>query len=212
MPELKVAFLNVGQGDSTVITLPDGVTGIVVDCYKDAVKKYLDKNGIVDLAYVFLTHSDYDHASQIVTLLRNFPDATFLYSPDTLKLIENSNNVRTLLRRLNKLIIELGLRVESPKTDDSWQIQGVILDVLHPSTVDRFIALERHKYGDTNSVSTLLRVTFADKRVLLTGDLAEKGWEAVVKRGMDLKAEVLKFPHHGSFYETPGNHALSKLY
>lgn len=207
---MKIAFLNVGQGDSTVITLPDGVTGIVVDCYTNAVKKYIDKNGITDVPYIFLTHSDYDHASQIVSLLRNYTNTTFYYFPDSLKLIDVASRKRTLLKRLNKLI-DLGLQVEEPKTGDKWQIQNVGLEVLHPSTADRYKAWERLKYGDTNNISTLLRVSFAGNRVLLTGDLAEKGWEAVVKRGTDLKADVLKFPHHGSFFEMQENHALDKL-
>ena len=207
MPELKFAFLNVGQGDSTIITLPDRTTAIIVDCHTNAVKRYIDKNAITDIEYVFLTHSDYDHASQTVTLLQNYMSATFLFYPDTLRMIDQK---RVLLRKLNKLFDE-GLKTDEPNLGDRWQTQGVDIEVLHPSTADRSKAWERNKYGDTNNISTLLRITFAGKQALLTGDLAEKGWEAVVKRGTDLKADVLKFPHHGGYYETSGNHALPKL-
>lgn len=210
MSEVKVTFLNVGQGDSTVITLPDNITGIVVDCYKNIAKKYIDENGITDIAYVFLTHSDYDHASQIITLLRNYPEAIFFYYPDSLRLLEAYGGKRNLLKRLTKLI-DLGLQVKRPETGNKWQIQNVNIEVLHPSTEDHIKAWARNKYGDPNNVSTLLRVTFASKRVLLTGDLSEKGWEAIVKRGTDLRADVLKFPHHGSFYETQSDHALHNL-
>ena len=63
-PEITVAFLDVGQGDSAVITLPDQSSAIVVDCFRDSVTiDYLEEKSVNTLSYVFLTHTDLDHGS-----------------------------------------------------------------------------------------------------------------------------------------------------
>ncbi len=70
--EVRVAFLDVGQGDSTVIVLPDQTTAIVVDCpSKKVTIDYLEENGIVRLSHVFVSHSDSDHIGGMVDLYRS---------------------------------------------------------------------------------------------------------------------------------------------
>ncbi len=139
--KLKVAFLNVGQGDSTVITLPDSRTAIIVDCHTATAKRYLDDQHISEVLYVFLTHSDFDHTSHVVSLLSNFLGATLFYNPDSLLLIQEDNKRRELLRRLAKLK-DKGLTFENPRLGDSWKVQEEEIEVLHPSTGDRIEALD----------------------------------------------------------------------
>lgn len=202
-PEITVAFLDVGQGDSTVITLPDLSSAIVVDCFRDSVTvDYLEKNGINTLSYVFLTHTDSDHIGGAVGLLENFGQVDGIgYNHDTPKIVEG--NRRVILRGLLQLARRRGLEVCSPRSGQSWTFQGVVVNVLHPDDLD---AKEAELYGDTNNASIMLRVIFAGQRVLLAADVEGRGWQWVIERGTNLRANIFKFPHHGAWYDTSGQY------
>jgi len=100
---------------------------------------------------------------------------------------------------LGKLIDSYDLKTLSPQLDQSWTLQEVVVDVLHPA--DRDIKRVVWKTNDTNNASVMLRITFAGRRVLLTADIGAKGWQWVAERKTDLQADVFKFPHHGAWYE-----------
>ncbi|KAA3659509.1 MAG: MBL fold metallo-hydrolase [Chloroflexi bacterium] len=208
---IDVNFLDVGQGDTTIIVLPDKQSAIVVDCFTNAAQEFIEINRINSVPFTILTHSDYDHCSHIVSLIQNHLDTTFVFSPDSLKLIQDHTEQRKILRRLAKLIEKHDLQILGAIAGTSIGLQDVQIDVLHPSEADMIVALSKGKTGNTNDASTLLRVTYADKRVLLTGDLGKKGWAAVVKRGVDLSADILKFPHHGAYFKATGNGSLQSI-
>jgi competence protein ComEC len=202
-PEIKVAFLDVGQGDSTIVVLPDRSSAIVVDCPRAPIAvDYLEKVGVNTLNYVFLTHTDLDHIGGVVELLENFMQFGYVggigYNHDTPKIACGKR--RIILRQLAQLIRRHGWDVCSPRSGQSWMFQGVAVDVLHPDDLDMKQA-ELMKNKGANNASVMLRITFASRRVLLTADIESQGWQWVIRRGTDLQADVLKFPHHGAWYD-----------
>jgi competence protein ComEC len=162
-PEITVAFLDVGQGDSAVIILPDQSSAIVVDCFRDSVAiDYLEEKGINILSYVFLTHTDLDHIGGVLGLLENFGQVDGIgYNHDTPKIITGKR--RSILQHLVQLVRMRDLKVCSPRSGQSWTFQGVVVDVLHPDDLD---TKEAELSGDTNNASVMLRATFAGRRVL----------------------------------------------
>lgn len=108
-----------------------------------------------------------------------------------------------MFRLLKQLMDRRDLDTCSPRTNNHWNFQGVDIDVLHPSDKDTKRCFDS---GDTNNASVVLRVSFAGKRVLLTADVQGKGWQWIVERKTDLQADVLKFPHHGAWYDTTGGY------
>jgi len=201
--DIIVAFLNVGQGDSTIVILPDRSSALVVDCFNDSVvSDYLEKNGIRVLRYVILTHTDDDHIGGIVGLLENFGDVEGIaYHHDTPRISKGKR--RVILRHLVELSRQRGLNFQCPFAGWSWLFQGVTVDVLHPAELDKLQA-ELSGNGDTNNASIMLRITFAGQRILLTGDVQGQAWQWIIERNTDLQADVFKFPHHGGWY-TPKN-------
>lgn len=198
-PEIKVAFLDVGQGDSTIVVLPDCSSALVVDCPQAPIAiDYLEKAKINTLYCVFSTHTDLDHIGGVVNLLENFGGQVnrIAYNHDTPKVACGTR--RTILRQLAQLIRRHGWDSCSPHAGQSWTFQGVAVDVLHPSDLD---AKEAELSEDTNNASVMLRITFADRRVLLTADIKARGWQWIIGRNTDLRADVLKFPHHGAWYD-----------
>lgn len=196
--EITVAFVNVGQGDSTVVTLPDAVTALVIDCpmkRRQAVIEYLLQKGITTI-HVFITHSDADHFGGTIALLENFVDVqTVAYNHDRFQV---GPGLRRTHRLLRKLWTQRGFTTLSPHTDDHWTWQGVDVEVLHPSDENLKFS---YSEDDTNNASIVLRVTFAQRRILLTADVQKQGWQWILERATDLRADVLKFPHHGAWFD-----------
>ena len=211
MPEVTVAFIDVGQGDSTAIILPDKMSTIVIDCPSNAAtSEYFDKNNISGIDFAFLTHSDLDHIGGISDLLTNFAhhNTKLAYNHDSFKTLYSDNQEkkrRLILRQLSKLVDLHGITTLSPRTGDSWKIQDLLIETLHPDDRDiKQLALS----DDKNNASIVLRLTFAGKKVLLTGDIEGQGWKWIIDRSPDLQSDVLKFPHHGAWYNPKGDQPL----
>jgi competence protein ComEC len=66
------------------------------------------------------------------------------------------------------------------------------------------VVAEQDDSSRQNDSSLVIMVTVARLRLLLTGDVEPPGQQAIVKTGADLRADVLKIPHHGSAQQDPG--------
>lgn len=75
-PFAGVTFINVGQGDSTLITTPFHQSTILIDTGKSSayrsLKGYLQAHGIAKLDALIITHGDEDHCGNVDALLRDF--------------------------------------------------------------------------------------------------------------------------------------------
>jgi len=212
--KIRVTFLDVGQGDCTLITLPDNVTAIVVDCpggrEKDALE-YLETAQIRTL-HIFASHTDLDHLGGIANLAQNFDQVAMLAYNETLIPDDATYPGRreVVLRHLAQLLERRrDITSHSPRAGMQWSWQGAKVVVLHPDDRD----IKRLRYPeDTNNGSVVLRITFAGRSVLLTGDLGSKGWQWIIDRGGNLQADILKFPHHGAWVPRSGTRlSLSEI-
>jgi beta-lactamase superfamily II metal-dependent hydrolase len=200
MEEIKVVFLDVGQGDSTVIILPDTYSAVVVDCpQKEITLNYLEQMRISSI-HLFITHTDLDHMGGAATLVENSKQVeTLAYNHDTFLISEDRSKRRTILKHFVRLLDKHEeIQTYSPHTGQTWTIQDVEIVALHPSDGDLKKTVPR---GDTNNASIVLRISFAKRRVLLTADIGELGWQWIMKRNTDIKADILKFPHHGAWFD-----------
>jgi competence protein ComEC len=77
------------------------------------------------------------------------------------------------------------------------EVAGVQVDVLAP------VRLFHGSRSDPNNDSVVLRVRTAGRTLLLTGDVEVEAQEAIFGAGADLRADVLKVPHHGSAFQFP---------
>ena len=72
---------------------------------------------------------------------------------------------------------------------DWWEMDGARLDVLWPPAA--------FDPSNTNDASVVLRIRFGETVALLTGDIEAAVQDRLVAAG-DIRADVLKVPHHGS--------------
>lgn len=97
MSVVKIAFLDVGQGDTTVISCPETHEAIVVDCVDSlAVLDYFEQEHINHLRGVIITHLHADHYGEVADLLNNCSDIVGTQGCEILATTEDIVNPRIL--------------------------------------------------------------------------------------------------------------------
>jgi competence protein ComEC len=191
-PDLRVTFLSVGEGDGAVVRFPgsrvmliDGGGAFVgtFDTGERIVAPYLWSNKIMHVDYVALSHPDRDHFGGLTFIARNFSPSKFWTGGATK---DDSSYVR-LLDAMN----DAGARSSvCNSASPPMTIGGVSVKCLGP--------LANVVETKDNNASMVLRLDYAGKTFLFTGDLEAKGERELIVSGARLRATVLKIPHHGS--------------
>jgi len=208
-PTLRIKVLDVGEGDAIVVLLPDTRRAFIVDAYDGEKVLGVLESEAVDEAVIFASHSDDDHVAGLEHLVASFGGrfAAYFYNPDRL---DRCKRYLSLLRLLSKntraSAMAWGSNFNTSLNYDSRFANlvpdSVILQVLHPNHSEQMSLLGT----STNEVSGVLRVGMAcpgDEvhAVMLTGDVQLTGISCMLHRTKPehLKADVLKFPHHGAW-------------
>ncbi|MGP4016357.1 DNA internalization-related competence protein ComEC/Rec2 [Saccharopolyspora sp. 5N708] len=193
VPGWSMVACDVGQGDGLVLATGRPDEAVVVDTGPDSRRaaECLHRLGVRRIPLAVLTHLHADHVSGLAALMGKIPVDAVAVGPlrqPAWALDEVVRDARA--HRVPVLPMPSGQRV-------SWP--GLVLDVLGPDP-----ALARTQSADdANDASIVLLATTRAGRVLLTGDIELPGQGRLVVSGADLRADVLKIPHHGSRYTTP---------
>ena len=217
MSELVAKFLDVGQGDSTLVILPEG-DGVLIDCpaRKDrSVVDQLEEAQIANLKLMVITHSDQDHAGGCIDVIKHFEGRIGKEGRIKIALLldrvsvgkrQSGSQYCHLLQELAQLQRQGKIELWFPFEGDCIKFSDVEIFILHPSKADLMEALSNNNPNDS---SIVLRIDYAGARILLSADVQQMGWKWMVDRNTDLKADVFKFPHHGAWYE--GEPSLSEI-
>ncbi|HEY0840712.1 MAG TPA: ComEC/Rec2 family competence protein, partial [Vulgatibacter sp.] len=194
---LLVDFLAVGQGDATLLRLPDGSRMLIDaggdlrgerDMARRVLLPQLAALGVSRLDVLALSHLHPDHVGSVPTLL------------DTLPVAELWTSGRPLEGRFGAPIAERIEALEIPRRILSRgaapiELGGVRIEILGPPDRD---GLRDEPLFGANDGSLVLRIIHGDVAILLPGDVEEEGEAALVESGAPLAAALLKAPHHGS--------------
>ncbi len=206
--DLVAAFLDVGQGDATAVILPGGESAVVVDCpsgQAHVVLDFLERHGVRHLELVVVSHSDFDHVGGVADLLTRFTEN---YSGSVRRLAYLADRFvpldpaklpmhRLVMTSILNLCIQRGVAYQIPHAGITLSIDNVAISFLHPTYFEHDEAVLRDLRNDG---SVVLRIEYQGKRLLLGADVRGQGWQWMIDRGEDLKADVFKFPHHGAAY------------
>lgn len=181
---LEVHFLDVGQGDATLIR--QGEHAMLIDGGDNsegtAVQAYLQSQGVEHLDYVVGTHPDADHVGGLDVVLYKF-------SWDWVILPDAEKDTRTYQDVL-KVIKDKNQPITRPVVGDTYDLGMAEFTVIAPVEED---------YGDSwNDYSVGIRLDFGENSFVFTGDAEEEAEEDMLQSGMELSADVLKIAHHGS--------------
>lgn len=184
--EMKVHFIDVGQGDSTLITCGDH--SILIDAGDDskgtAIQSYLQKQKVKKLDYLILTHPDADHIGGAPVIITKFEiDKVF---------VSNYEKDNKTYQKLIQALDNKRLKYSTPKVGSKYTLGTAKITILAPNGT----------YDNPNDSSVALTVQNGNNKFLFTGDASKSAEEDIVKNGVDISADVYKAGHHGSRYST----------
>ena len=185
---LDVAFLDVGQGDCSLV----GSNGqyVLIDSGENemgnTVLRYLDQLKIDTIDVMILTHPHSDHIGGADVVIKG-KDVKSVYMP------EATSNTKTFEDVLDA-VDENGLEIDIPDVGDVLELDGMTIEFVHPS--------EGEKYDNKNNVSITVRILNGYGSALFTGDIEASAEREILATGLDIKSDVLKVSHHGSSTST----------
>ena len=193
--DLRIFFLDVGQGDAIFIQGPSGNTALVdgggVPEYfgqgyapgKDTVLPFLHGQGVNSLDLIINSHPDQDHLDGLLDVLEEMPVSQVMTSP-----VEGwEDKFDPLLKTacdkgVTHTVLSKGAEIKLDKE--------VVIKVLAPNPSD--------KYATSNDASLVLQVCHGNNSFLLLGDLEEEGIRKLLSEGNKLHSSLIKIPHHGA--------------
>lgn len=208
--KLHVDYLDVGQGDCALVTLPDGTTLLIdgggrpnIDWNRSdgadadeaferdarsigerVVSEYLWARGLDHVDYLLATHADADHIDGLNDVAHNFK-------------VRSAIVVRTPIddpgfARFAETMKQMQVPIETVGAGDVLRFGSVSAEVLWPRAVNDDTAPSR------NNDSIVLRLRYGDQVLLFTGDIEKETESALLSEGFDLRSNLVKVAHHGS--------------
>ncbi|MBI5286388.1 MAG: MBL fold metallo-hydrolase, partial [Deltaproteobacteria bacterium] len=190
-PNLKVTFISIGQGDSSLVEFPGGKRMLIdgggfhsddFDVGEKVIAPFLWKNKIKRVDYLVLSHPQADHLKGLTFIARNFGVKEFWWNGD-----KGGEEFVELMDVVNKKGIK---KAVINATTLSLEIKGAKLEFLHPPEGSHPLSV--------NDRSLVIKITYGKVRLLFPGDIQKNGEALLLNSNKDLKATVLKVPHHGS--------------
>ena len=186
---MSVHFIDVGQGDCTLIITPHGRAILVdtggtvgntdFDIGERVVVPYLKHYGVLAIDYLFLTHGHQDHAGGAAAIVRELPVKNAMLAREAYTVaVRNLLNVR---QNSSFIPVYEGQRIE---------LDGVSIHVIH--------AASGTNMRPQNEVSSVVQIRYGQHSFLLTGDLESTGEDAIIASDQGIVSTVLKVGHHGA--------------
>jgi len=207
--KLHVDFLDVGQGDSALLTMPDGTTLLIdggghpnIDWINDAesdeepfqrdtrtigegvVSEFLWSKGLDHVDYLLATHADADHIDGLNDIVRNFKVRGAI--------VARTPAFDVGFARFANSLSAARVPLEVIGRGDSIEVSGVALDVLWPPQLTDLNAVYR------NNDAVVLRVRHGNRTLLFAADIEKEAENALLNSNTNLRADVIKVAHHGS--------------
>lgn len=178
---LKVNYIDVGQGDSIFIELPNQQTMLIDAGERNQDKKvisYIDNLGYSKIDYVVGTHPHTDHIGGLESIIKKY-DIGKIYMP------KKSSNSKTFVSLLNA-IKDKNLKINTAKS-------GV--DIINEDNLDVSLIAPTKEYNDSNNSSAVVKITYINRCFLFMGDAEIESERSITD---NIECDVVKIGHHGS--------------
>ena len=201
---LHVDFLDVGQGDSALVTFPNGETMLIdgggqrrFDIGDDdrdfepdsprigeaVTSAYLWAKGYSRIDYLVATHADADHIQGLTDVANNFAVR--------FALVGRSPNDDPDFDEFASALGRTHVPLKIISRGDELEIGGVQVQILFPEADETYAAIS------DNDHSVVIRLVLGKRKILMTGDI-ERSAEMNILAEQAVDADVVKVPHHGS--------------
>ena len=182
--EVLVHIIDVGQGDAILVMTPDG--NMLIDSGESTAREeliaYLELVNVKSFEYVVFTHPDSDHIGNADYVVENYSIKNIIM-PDRVATTKTYDRMMDAIEnsQANLIIAEPG---------DEVYIGALLNTILAPND----------DYDDSNDASVVIKATFGETSIMLTGDAEKESETDMVKLYSKdiLDCDVLKVGHHGS--------------
>lgn len=188
---LNIYFLNVGQGDSSLVVLPNNIKVLIDGGPKKEILNSLAKvmpatDRYIDL--VMLSHPQLDHFSGLIPIMERYQIGAFIYN--------GRDGTAAAWEDLKKVLTKQKIRTIVLGEGDKIKYEESSFSLLSPNP-------EFLRSKELNDSCLVAELTSQKSKVLFTCDIGFKVEEYLAGK-YDLKSDILKVPHHGSKYSSGG--------
>lgn len=180
--KMEVHFIDVGQGDATLIKC--GEHAMLIDAGDDskgtAVQNYLKKQKVEKLDYLVLTHPDSDHIGGAPTIITKFEIKKVFVS--------NYEKDNKSYQKLIQALDDKDVNYLTPRVGWRYYLGTALITILAPNK----------EYDNPNDASVSLIIKNGDNKFLFSGDAGEDAEKDILDNDIDISADVYHVAHHGS--------------
>jgi competence protein ComEC len=193
----QVTFVDVGQGDCSLIETAKGSTILIdgggtrdnrFDMGRRVIAPYLWDRGIRSIDLVVLSHPHPDHMNGLLAVLKQFTVREMW--------ISGLDEELPGYAELRQVIKERRVPVSIVAAGHHAVVDNAQLAVLHPEP--SFLQRTKKAYSAENDRSLVIRIALEGRVLLFPGDIHHEGEQALLRNGPDAACDLLKVPHHGS--------------
>ena len=210
--ELRMHFLDVGQGESILIELPDGKVALIdggdwLESTATTVLRYMNALNIDEIDYLVASHADADHVGGLTRVVE-CKKVVNAYLPTV-----NAANAGERYAAFYAALTEENCAKWQSSREISLSGDGYVFEFLYPYSID----VGEETETDDNALSSVLWLDYKGVSALFTGDAPTATEDILMRddrlgvfthRNVDLQStEILKVAHHGG----KGSTALSFL-
>ena len=184
-PTLKIYFIDVGQGDCTLIITPKDKK-ILIDGGEgknEILLPYLLDRGINKIDYIIISHFDSDHCNGLIEVMEKIKVGKVIVS----KQPEESEEYRNI----SEIIKQKNIEAYVVKAQDRITIEkDLYINILNPAG--------KLEFKDLNNNAIVAKLIYKNFSMLFTGDIEKAEENIAQKYKNNLKSTILKVAHHGS--------------
>lgn len=178
-------MFDIGQAECFLIEKGNAIA--LIDCGKASQGKNivnsLKKRGIDKIDYIFITHPHEDHMGGMLEIINNFQVEKII--------LPNINQTKVTAKWYKKImnhLVQRNYQIEIAETNKKYNLENAEIEIIS----------ERYQGNNINNYSTVLKVTYGQNSIIMTGDAESAVEKEFLKLNANIKATVLKVSHHGS--------------
>ena len=186
--DLKIFFVDVGQGDSCLIVIPNNKNILIdvggslnYDVGKNTLIPYLLDRKIKKIDYIMISHFDQDHAQSCLKIIEELKVSNII--------LANQLEKCELYEQIIEMAKKQKINLIYVKSGDKFNIDGIKINILHPQK-------KLIKENSINNNSIVCKLEYNTFSMLFTGDIEEIAENLILSKNINLRADILKVAHH----------------